>query len=100
MGGNRRVRVVAQQPLLLENRGTQAVSLMVMQGVPLEEPVIRSTVYVTNTIDELHQAKRDFQRTQFGGWPWNTRQPMHGPGFRRFAQYAGQQETEEPGQGR
>jgi redox-sensitive bicupin YhaK (pirin superfamily) len=97
VGHHKRVRVVAQQPLLLANQGAQVVRLMVMQGVPLEEPVIRSTVYVTNTLEELQQAKRDFQRTQFGGWPWPTRQPMHGAGFRRFAQYAGQGETDEPG---
>ena len=88
VGANRRVRVVAQTPLPLANNSAQPVQLMLMQGVPLGEPIIRSTVYVTNTIEELHQAKRDFQRTQFGGWPWDTRQPMHGPGFGRFAQYA------------
>ena len=89
VGANRRVRVVAQQALQLENTGTEPVELMLMQGVPLNEPVIRSTVYVTNTLAELHQAKRDFQRTQFGGWPWPSRQPTQGPGFERFAQYAG-----------
>ncbi|QIL79653.1 pirin family protein [Diaphorobacter sp. HDW4A] len=96
VGANRRVRVVAQAPLPLSNRSVQPVQLMLMQGVPLGEPVIRSTVYVTNTIEELHQAKRDFQRTGFGGWPWETRQPMHGPGFQRFAQYAGHAERELP----
>jgi redox-sensitive bicupin YhaK (pirin superfamily) len=96
VGSNRRVRVVAQTALPLANRSAQTVRVMLMQGVPLQEPVIRSTVYVTNTIEELHQAKRDFQRTQFGGWPWETRQPMHGPGFERFARYAGQAEIEKP----
>lgn len=96
VGANRRVRVVAQTPLVLGNRSAQPVQLMLMQGVPLQEPVVRSTVYVTNTIEELHQAKRDFQRTQFGGWPWDTRQPMHGPGFARFARYAADKRTEQP----
>ena len=96
VGGNRRVRVVAQQTLALENRGTNVVCVMLMQGVPIAEPVIRSTVYVTNTIEELHQAKRDFQRTQFGGWPWDTRQPLHGPGFKRFAKYVGETAADEP----
>ena len=88
VGANRRVRVIAQQSLQLANPGAMPVELMLMQGVPLNEPVIRSTVYVTNTLAELHQAKRDFQRTQFGGWPWATRQPTHGPGFARFSQRA------------
>ncbi len=96
VGTNRRVRVVAHMPLALANRGDSPVQLMLMQGMPLGEPVIRSTVYVTNTIEELHQAKRDFQRTGFGGWPWDTRQPMHGPGFARFAQYADTGEREAP----
>ena len=96
VGDKRRVRVVAQVPLPLANRSARPVRLMLMQGVPLNEPVVRSTVYVTNTIDELHQAKRDFQHTGFGGWPWDTRQPMHGPGFERFARYAGVAERDEP----
>lgn len=96
VGGNRRVRVVAQTRLPLNNPGSGLVRMMLMQGVPLNEPVVRSTVYVTNTIEELQQAKRDFQRTQFGGWPWDSRQPMHGPGFERFARYAGQAELEKP----
>lgn len=96
VGGNKRVRVVAQMALALANRSAQTVRLMLMQGVPLDEPVVRSTVYVTNTIEELHQAKRDFQRTQFGGWPWQSRQPMHGPGFERFASYTGQSEVDKP----
>ena len=85
-----------RSPLALANRSDSPVQLMLMQGMPLGEPVIRSTVYVTNTIEELHQAKRDFQRTGFGGWPWDTRQPMHGPGFARFAQYADTGEREAP----
>ena len=96
VGGRRRVRVVAQTSLLIENRGPGSAVLMVMQGVPIEEPVVRSTVYVTNTVAELHQAKRDFQKTGFGGWPWPTRQPMHGAGFQRFARYSGHAETEFP----
>ncbi|QXZ11329.1 pirin family protein [Comamonas sp. Y33R10-2] len=96
VGGNKRVRVLAQAALPLANRSAHTVRLMLLQGVPLNEPVVRSTVYVTNTIEELHQAKRDFQRTQFGGWPWETRQPMHGPGYERFARYMGRSDVEKP----
>ncbi len=96
IGANRRVRVVAQMTLALTNDGPDEAVVMVMQGVPLEEPMVRSTVYVTNTIEELHQAKRDFQRTEFGGWPWPNRQPMHGAGFARFARYQGQAEPDCP----
>lgn len=89
VGKEKRVRVVAQQAITLANSGSDVVEVMLMQAVPIAEPVIRSTVYVTTTLADLKQAKIDFQRTQFGGWPWPNRQPMHGPGFRRFAQYAG-----------
>ena len=96
VGGNHRIRVVAQQALLLENRGAKENTLILMQGVPLQEPAIRSTVYVTNTIAEMRQAKLDFQHTEFGGWPWPGREPMHGPGFRRFAKYAEDGSEEDP----
>ena len=36
----------------------------------------------------IEQAFADYQRTQFGGWPWPSADPNHGPDKGRFALHA------------
>jgi hypothetical protein len=38
-----------------------------------------------SSMDEIAQAYSDFQRTRFGGWPWDRRDPVHPRGRGRFA---------------
>jgi len=42
-----------------------------------------------NTQAEIHQAFADYRRTEFGGWPWGTSDPVHPRDKGRFAQHAG-----------
>ena len=40
-----------------------------------------------NTQAEIHQAMRDYRRTQFGGWPLEDSAPVHGRAAARFARH-------------
>lgn len=69
------------------NHGDPAEFLL-LGGRPIGAPVVQLGPFVMNTPEEIEQALSDYRRTQFGGWPWPHREPVHPREAGRFAIHA------------
>lgn len=87
------VELLADQHVILEN-GNEDSYLLLIQGQPINEPVMQHGPFVMNTVDEIKQAFSDYRQTQFGGWPWTRYDNVHPREKGRFAKYADGQEEE------
>jgi redox-sensitive bicupin YhaK (pirin superfamily) len=76
----------ADVPAVLENGATES-ELLMLQGRPIGEPVVQSGPFVMNTRREIQQAYSDFRATRFGGWPWQSDDPVHGQEAAHFARH-------------
>lgn len=81
------VNVMPDQDLVIK-AGEEAVSILVLQGKPIAEPVIQYGPFVMNTKEEIQQAFEDYHQTQFGGWPWSRYDQVHDRSKGRFAKHA------------
>lgn len=68
------------------NDGNQPGKILVLQGVPIGQPVIARGPFVLNSEQELMDTYREFQTKGFGKWPWPSREQTYGQS-ERFAAY-------------
>ena len=80
----RRINLEPTLDATLDN-GSVPSELLMLQARPIGEPIARRGPFVMNTREEIIQAYRDYQRTGFGGWPWQSDAPVHGSADKRFA---------------
>jgi len=79
--------VRADVPVELVN-GDAPGEVLLLQARPIGEPVVQHGPFVMNSASEIQQAFVDYRRTQFGGWPWPSDDPVHAADAPRFAVHA------------
>ncbi len=76
----------ADMEVVIEN-GPDESHILLLQGRPIDEPIVQYGPFVMNTREEIQQAFDDYNQTEFGGWPWPRPDQAHGPNRGRFAKY-------------
>jgi redox-sensitive bicupin YhaK (pirin superfamily) len=87
----------ADADVALFNPGAVDAELLLLQGRPIGEPVAQYGPFVMNTQAEIQQAFADYRRTEFGGWPWPSDDPVHPREAGRFAIHADKRRETPPG---
>ena len=78
------VALNASKKTVIKNLGEKA-KLLMLQGVPINEPVVKYGPFVMNSKREIEQAFSDYHKNEFGGWEWGSSDPVHGMGKDKFA---------------
>ncbi len=81
------LELLGDQEVAIEATGENA-SLLLLEGLPINEPVVQHGPFVMNTAEEIRQAISDYRETQFGGWPWERHDHVHPRNKGRFARFA------------
>lgn len=81
---------------LIFKNGEELSKVLILQGKPIDEPVVQHGPFVMNSRQEIQQAFEDYHATQFGGWPWEKYDQVHDKSKGRFAMHAdGKKEIKE-----
>lgn len=83
---NHSVELKADKEIIIKN-GKEESEFLLLQGKPIDEPVVQYGPFVMNTQHEIHETVSVYRRTEFGGWPWPDEEYVHGK-EPRFAKYA------------
>lgn len=80
------IELLADQEVVIKN-GNTVSHLLLLQGRPINEPVVQHGPFVMNTQAEIQQAMAEYRQTEFGGWPWSSSEHVHPREKSRFAKY-------------
>jgi len=90
---NHLIELVAGEDIAIKN-GNEEGYFLILEGKPIEEPVVQHGPFVMNTHEEIRETMKEYGKTQFGGWPWAETEVVHNRNKGRFASHNdGKEET-------
>lgn len=93
---HRKIKLRPDVDVVLEAGTSEPAEMLVLQGRDIGEPVVQHGPFVGTTRQDITQAFSDYQRTGFGGWPWDSDALAHPRARPRFAKYADGRIEEKP----
>ena len=84
---NYSIEINSEEEITIECGDEDCFALM-LQGKPINEPIAKYGPFVMNTHSEIQEALLDYQKTQFGGWPWSRSDQVHDRSKDSFALHA------------
>lgn len=87
IAASHRLKLAADAEVEITNEEHESL-LLLLEGEPIMEPVVQYGPFVMNTEAEIRQTFSDYRATEFGGWPWDRRDPVHHREAGRLARYS------------
>ena len=84
---NHLIELVASEDIEILN-GDEDAYFLILEGKPIGEPVVKYGPFVMNTEQEIRDTMKEYQKTQFGGWPWAEIEVVHPREKGRFAKHS------------
>ena len=78
------IELIAGEDIIINNGDTESYFL-ILEGMPINEPVVKHGPFVMNTQEEITDTMKEYGKTQFGGWPWSEIEVVHPVEKGRFA---------------
>jgi redox-sensitive bicupin YhaK (pirin superfamily) len=88
----RLIHLNSTEDVHIEN-SSEVAYLFYLQGKPINEPLVQQGPFVANSHQEIQEAMQDYRKTQFGGWPYKTNEPVHDKNSGRFAKFVNGKEV-------
>jgi len=92
VSGKHYVTLHADAATTIVNDSNEPTGFLMLQGRPIKEPVAQRGPFVMNTNAEIMQTMMEYQKTQFGGWPWTDDAVIFPRDKPRFALINGKEE--------
>ncbi len=81
------IELLANKKKVVQNTSDEKVYLFFLQGKPMNDPVVQHGPFVANSQEEIRDIMHEYNRTQFGGWPYESLAPVHAQELGRFARF-------------
>ncbi|NOQ73375.1 MAG: pirin family protein [Crocinitomix sp.] len=80
------VQLNSKEDIQIQN-SSKTSYLLFLQGKPMNEPLVQHGPFVANSKEGINEIMQEYRKTHFGGWPYDSNEPVHDKKLGRFATF-------------